>query len=270
MDINERCVSVADSVEFVRARIEKRQKSAKVRVRRSAVASITSSPTKELDALVLGDSIVGYGGNITLANMRIVEDIIAMSKIEAKYQVPDIRDAKGRFNEFLSCMEALGCFVPDSGYSKYRSSSKSVTMDNVMVDIVQAAIEAAKAAIPGATVLSAITNSTLAALKKEPDAINLLNLESKDAEGVRLSTIPCEQLSNGLILVAMAAVDHRGGSDNGGVLFVDWKTSALDVFQGKAYLTFNPARYAEVKELVEEYLAGHRKTLLSRRFSRRP
>lgn len=269
MSIEKSRVTVAESVDFVRACIKARQLAGMIRARSSA-PTITSSPTKELDALVLGDSLIGYGGNISLGNMRVIEDIITMSKIEAKYQVPDHKDAKGRYIEFINCMEALGCFVPDSGYSKYRSSSLSVTMDNVMVDIIQAAVEAAKAAIPGATVLSAVTNSTLTALKKDPEAINLLNLESKDAEGVRLSTIPCEQLPNGLIVVALAAVDHRGGSDNGGVLFVDWKTSALDVFQGKACLTFNPARYAEVKDLVEEYLAGHRKTLLSKRFSRRP
>lgn len=268
MDISENRVAVADSIEFVRACINTRQQVGAVRAR-SAVAMLASSPTKELDALVLGDALVGYGGNISLGNMQVIEDIIAMSKIEATYQVPDVKDAKGRYTEFLNCMEALGCFVPDSGYSKYRATSKNVTMDNVMVDIIQAAVEAAKAAIPGATVLSAVTTSTLAALKKEPEAINLLNLESKDAEGVRLSTIPCDQLSNGLIVVALAAVDHRGGSDNGGVLFVDWQTSALDIFQGRAFLTFNPARYSQVKELVEEYLAAHRKTLLSYRFSRR-
>ncbi|MDB5994734.1 MAG: hypothetical protein JWP42_1870 [Pseudomonas sp.] len=268
MIFDESRVTVAESVDFVKACIKKRQQVGMIRPR-SLTTTITSSPTKELNALVLGDSLIGYGGNISLANMRVVENIILMSKIEAKYQVPDNKDAKGRYIEFVNCMESLGFFVPDSGYSKYRSSSISVTMENVMVDIIKAAVDAAKAAIPGATVLGAIADSTMTALKNEEKAINLLNTESKDAEGVRLTAMPCEQFPNGQIVVALAAVDHRGSSDDGGVLFVDWKTSALDIFQGKAFLTFDPARYAEVKDLVEEYLASHRKTMRSERFSRR-
>ncbi|MCW8276410.1 hypothetical protein IMF27_12600 [Pseudomonas sp. PCH199] len=236
---------------------------------RSLVSTVTSNPTKELDALVLGNSLIGYGDKISIENMAIIENLITMSKLEANYEVPGNKDPKAWYHVFTECMEALGCFVADNGYSKYSATTLKVQMDNVMVDIIQAAIEAAKAAIPGATVLSAVTNSTLDALKKEPEAINLLNIESKNAEGVRLSTIPCEQMANGIILIAIAAVDHQGESNDGGLLFVDWKTSSLDVFHGKSFITFNPARYAEIKSTVEEYLGPHRKEVLLKRFSRR-
>ncbi|VVP95455.1 hypothetical protein PS918_03640 [Pseudomonas fluorescens] len=270
MNVFESSVSVSRSVDFVKSCVRKRKDNLPVTARaRSLVSAVESSPTKELDALVLGNSLVGYGNNISLPNMAIIENLITMSKMEASYEVLDKKDPNAWYLEFTKCMEDLGCFVADKGYSKLATSSLKLQMDNVMVDIIQAAVEAAKAAIPGASVLSAVTNSTLDALKKEPEAINLLNAESKSAEGVRLSTIPCEQLANGIILIAVAAIDHRGGSDDGGVLFVDWKTSSLDVFHGKSYITFNPARYAEIKPYIEEYLGKHRKEVLVKRFSRR-
>ncbi|MGE8068287.1 hypothetical protein [Pseudomonas sp. NPDC089569] len=270
MSAFESSISISESVDFVRGCIQKRRGALAVRPRARSLASTpVSSPSKELDALVLGNSLVGYGDRISIENMAIIENLITMSKMEANYEVPGNKDPKAWYHAFTKCMEDLGCFVADKGFSKYSAASLKVTMDNVMVDIVQAAVEAAKAAVPGATVLSAVTNSTLSALKQEPEAINLLNIESKSAEGVRLSTIPCEQLANGIILIAIAAVDHQGGSNDGGLLFVDWKTSSLDVFHGKSFITFNPARYAEIKWDIEEYLGVHRKEILAKRFSRR-
>ncbi|WP_433738482.1 hypothetical protein [Pseudomonas putida] len=270
MDVFESSVSVARSVDFVRLCLHKRKAALPAINRvRSLVPAVATSPTKELDALVLGNSLIGYGKNISVENMAIIENLITMSKMEANYEVPGTSDPEAWYHAFAKCMEDLGCFVADKGYSKYSASALKLEMDNVMVDVIQAAVEAAKAAIPGAAVLSAVTHSTLDALKKEPEAINLLNIESKSAEGVRLSTIPCEQMPNGIILIAIAAIDHRGGSDDGGVLFVDWKTSSLDVFHGKSFITFNPVRYAEIRSDIEEYLGVHRKEVLVKRFSRR-
>jgi hypothetical protein len=76
-------------------------------------------------------------------------------------------------------MEDLGCFVPDKGYSKYSAMSLKLEIDNVMVDIVRAAV-GGQSGLPGAAVLSAVANSTLDALKKEPEAINLLNIGAKE------------------------------------------------------------------------------------------
>ncbi|NUT73988.1 hypothetical protein HNO86_02905 [Pseudomonas sp. C1C7] len=270
MDVFESSVSVSHSVDFIRECVAKRKAALPAGNRaRSLVSAVATSPTRELDALVLGNSLVGYGDKISVGNMAIIENLITMSKMEAHYEVPGNSDPKAWYHAFAKCMEDLGCFVADKGYSKYSASALKVTMDNVMVDIIQAAVEAAKAAVPGAAVLSAVTSSTLDALKKEPDAINLLNVESNKAEGVRMSTIPVEQMSNGIILIAIAAIDHQGGSNDGGVLFVDWKTSSLDIFQGSSFITFNPARYAEIKTEIEEYLGVHRKEVLVKRFARR-
>lgn len=270
MSISDGSAGVSKSSDFVRSCISKRKRGMAGMVRTSSLSpTVDSSPTKELDALVLGNSLIGYGDKITLENMAIIENLITMSKMEANYEVPGNKDPKAWYQAFTQCMEDLGCFVSNNGYSKYSATSLEVTMDNVVVDIVKAAVEAAKAAIPGASVLSAITGSTLDALKKEKEAINLFNLQAKNTEGVNLTTIPCEQMANGIILIAAVAVDHQGKGRDGGVLFVDWKTSSQDIFHGKSFVTFNPARYAEFKSDIEEYLGEHRKEVLAKRFSRR-
>ncbi|NUU34082.1 hypothetical protein [Pseudomonas sp. C2B4] len=265
----ESLVSVDESIALVRARIDKRQsmQSAAFRARGFA-AKDSTSPTKELDAVVLADTLVGYGDNISLENMAIIENLIKFAKLEASYEVPG-NDPQAWYLAFLLCLDEAGCFVADAGYTAYQKSSRQLTMENIVTDIVKAGVDAAKAAIPGASVLSAIADSTLDALKKEPEAINLFSHVVTNSNGVRLAIMPCDQLANGMILTSLASIDSVGGSSETGVVFFDWKTSGRDIFRGSSYITFNPLRYMALKDELEEYLGKYYKAVLSKRFQRR-
>ncbi|WP_347903779.1 hypothetical protein [Pseudomonas purpurea] len=269
MDVMESTVGVEESAALVKARISKRQllQPAVSRVRAFA-ATDTSSPTKELDAVVLGNTLVGYGANISLENMAIIENLIKFSKLEASYEVPG-DDPEAWYLAFLKCMDDAGCFVADSGYTSYQKSSHQLTMDNIVTDIVKAGVNAAKAAIPGAAILGAIADSTLDALKAKPEAINLYSSEVINSKGVRLAVMPCDQLANGIILTSLVSIDSVDGNRKKAPVFFDWKTSGVDIFRGSSFITFNPLRYAELKGDLEEYLGQHFKAALSNRFQRR-
>jgi hypothetical protein len=236
---------------------------------RSAKASDASSPTKELDALVLGNALVGYGDNISLENMTIIENLIKYSKLEADNLTKENQSPSAWHREFLQCMLDMGCSVPIHGSIEYRKRTGAGTMKNVVTSIVKAGVEAAKAAIPGATVLGAIADSTLSALEKEPEVIKVFNYEVTKAKGVKLALLPCEQTKNGLVVVSFSSVNHDSGVVGGSVLFLDLKITNIDIYQGSNFLVFNPSAYAEVKEDVEYILAQHRKEVLAKRFPRR-
>ena len=236
---------------------------------RSAKADDAANPTRELDALVLGNTLIGYADNISLANMTIIENIIKFSKMEADRESRDQATPAAWHRAFLQCMEDMGCYIPISASVEYRKRSATGTMKNVVTSIVKAGVEAAKAAIPAATVLSAVADSTLSALEKESAAIQVFNYEATKADGVKLAILPCAQAQNGLIIVSCSSVDHTSGKVSGGVLFLDLQISSVDIYQGSNFLTFNPAAYEEIKEEVEAVLTKHRKEVLAKRFSKR-
>lgn len=269
MNIMESSVSVDKSASLVKARINNRTVAQPMFARMRAFSvSDTASPTKELDAVVLANTLVGYGDNITLENMAIIENLIKFAKLEASYEVPG-DNPQAWYRAFLQCMDDAGCFVADAGYTAYRKSSRQLTMDNIVTDIVKAGLDAAKTAIPGAAVLGVIADTALGALKKEPEAINLFNREVVGSKGVRLAVMPCDQLANGIILTSLSSIDSVGGNQETAPVFFNWKTSGRDIFRGNAYITFNPLRYAALKTDLEEYLGEHFKAALSKRFQRR-
>ncbi|SFX78831.1 hypothetical protein [Pseudomonas sp. NFACC36] len=262
-------ISVEQSIELIGARIDRRKAlaSAHRRVRRSA--EMHDSPTKALDALMLGDALLGYGTNMSLTNMAIMENLMTMAIMEANYEVPRGKNTLAWYDAFIHCLRDLGCFVADDGYTRYSESSQRVDMDNVISDIVRGIIDGVKASVPAASVLGAVVNSTIDGLKQDNNTLNLFNSQVKTPEGARLSVIPCEQLANGTLIASSASIRQVGTSSNGGVLFVNWQSSAREIFRGKSLVTFNPARYEEFRQDIEEYLGEHRREVLRQRFNRR-
>ncbi|WP_053155500.1 hypothetical protein [Pseudomonas sp. Pf153] len=267
-------VSVAQSIELIGARINRRKALTSTmttttsrRVRRSA--ELTDSPTRDLDALMLGDALLGYGNNMSLTNMAIMENLMTMAIMEANFEVPGGKNTLAWYDSFIRCLHDLGCFVADDGYTRYSESSQRVNMDFVISDIVKGIIDGVKASVPAAAVLGAVVNTTIDGLKQDQPTLNLFNSQVKTPEGARLSVIPCEQLANGILIASSASIRQTGSSNNGGVLFVNWQSSAREIFRGKSYVTFNPARYEDFRQDIEEYLGEHRREVLKKRFNRR-
>lgn len=270
MSTFESLVSVAQSVELVKARVSKRKALAPAELRpRTLAVQLDDNPTKELDAVMLGDALVGYGKGMSLNNMAIIENVMTMAIMEANYKVPNGKNTQPWYSEFVGCLRDLGCFIADDGYTQYSSSSLRVDMDYVIKDIVKGILDGVKASLPAASVLGAVIDTTVGGLKDDTKTLNLFNGEVKIPEGARLSVIPCEELENGILVASSASVKQTGSSHNGGVLFVNWQSSALEIFRGKSFITFNPARYEEYRSDIEEYLGAHRKEVLKQRFSRR-
>jgi hypothetical protein len=262
-------ISTEESKDLISWRVERRQSlSTNVSPVRSLVSPLISNPTRELDALVLGNALIGYGDNVSLENMTIIENIIKFSKMEATLEVPGDKKPKEWHQAFLKCMEDLGCYVPDSGVVEYNRGAVQLTMSNVLTGIVKAGIEAAKAAIPGATVLGAVADSTLDALKKEPDVVKLFHFEVTKAKGVKLAILPCEQLKNGLIMIMLSSIYSESLKSEGGVIFLDATVEDQDVFRAASFITFNPLRYAQNKASIERVLDHQQDAQLTKRFNR--
>ena len=269
MQIVDGTISLEETKDLISWRIERRQLlSTNVSYTRSLVAPEKSSPTKELDALVLGNALIGYGDNVSLENMTIIENIIKFSKMEATLEVPGDKKPKEWHQAFLNCMEDLGCYAPDNGVVEHSRSALQLTMSNLVTGIIKAGVEAAKAAVPGATVLGAIADSTMDAMKKEPEIVKVFNYEVTKTEGIKLAILPCEQLKNGLIMIMLSSIYSDANTLDGGVLFFDAKVADLDVFRAASFITFNPLRYSQVKDDIERVLNQQQGAQLSKRFKR--
>ncbi|MDO7898403.1 hypothetical protein [Pseudomonas citrulli] len=264
-------LDIARSIELIRGRLNRRKPLAAVarRMRRSVGVQQDDNPTKALDALMLGDALLGYGQNMSLNNMAIMENLMTMAIMEANYEVPAGKNTLAWYDAFIQCLRDLGCFIADDGYTRYSERSTRVDIDYVISDIVKGIIDGVKASVPAVSVLGAVVDTTLEGLKKESNTLALYNGQVKTAGGARLSVIPCEQLANGILIASSTSIRQEGTSSNGGVLFVNWQSAARDIFRGKSFVTFNPARYEEFRVEIEEYLGEHRRQVLRQRFSRR-
>ncbi|UZE24421.1 hypothetical protein LOY67_03110 [Pseudomonas sp. B21-056] len=172
-------VSVEQSIELIGARINRRKALVSVGRRMRRSAALQDSPTRELDALMLGNALVGYGNNMSLTNMAIMENLMTMAVMEANFEVPGGKNSQAWYAAFIGCLRDLGCFVADDGYTRYSESSQRVDMDFVISDIVKGIIDGVKASVPAASVLGAVVNTTIDGLKQDKQTINLFNSQVK-------------------------------------------------------------------------------------------
>lgn len=270
MDNIESSVTVEQSVKFLQDCIERHQpfESSLPRML-SLAANLEDSPTKELDALMVGDTLLGYGDNLSLDNTAMIEDIVTVAKLMADNNVAGTRGSRQWYADMISNLEAMGCFVGDSGYVHYSESSKRVDMNIVLGDVLKGVVDGIASKIPGAKVLTSVTDTTINALKDDKEKLRLFESSSKTPTGARLTIIPIDQRPNGLVYGSAVSFLQSGSSSNGGIPFISWSASAKEIFNGKSYFTFNPARYSRYKDLVEDYLEKHRKKELEKRFSRK-
>lgn len=263
--------SVAERVAFIESCIREehalRKTSGYVQARGFSSEQVIGSD--ELNAAILGTSIVGFGDGVSKGNMRIFKNCHKFAVHKSEREFPEIGQGKQRYKQYLKSMEATGWTAYHSAYTNYAKESIRVTMDNIVVDILDTALSAVVKKIPGAAALTAIANTTLTSLKEDSAALRLFESSSKKPEGVKLTVVPCGQTAHGDIMISLASVDILGRQPKGGLLFVDWEVSQQNAFNGEGFMVYEPEEYDEIKDLVMEYLDMFKREMLEKEFGKR-
>lgn len=221
----------------------------------------------ELNAAIMGTGIAGFDKSMSRRSKRIVKntymyaDIVAL----AKFPAPDQKEQ--RYNEFMKLMKLAGWFVLSSPYNKYKATSQKLTMDNIALGILHTAVTAAVGQGAAAlTVLSTVADATMDALKKEPEALKLFEDNAKKADGGNFCMSTALEGAEGDITLAIAAVQYSAHAQPTKVLFVEWSTSSVQVYNGAATMHMDEEDYLTVEPLILKALAEHRQKALTYEF----
>jgi hypothetical protein len=270
-DVIASTLSVAERVAFIEACICEeralREASGYVPVRGFSTEQVIGADA--LNAAILGTDIVGFAEGISRENMRIFKNCHKFASHKSARDFPKPGQGKQRYTGYLQAMEAVGWTVYHRAYTNYRKESVRVTMDNIVLNILDTALSAVVSKIPGVAALNAVASTTLTELKKNPEALRLFESSSKEPEGVKFTVLPCGQTLHGDIMASVASVDILGSQPKGGVLFIDWEVSQQNTFNGEGAMVYDPGEYDEVKDLVMEYLSLFKREMLEKEFGKR-
>lgn len=223
----------------------------------------------ELNAAIMGTGIAGFDASMSKRSKRIVKNTYMYADLVALLKYPGKSQREQRYDEFVKLMKLSGWFVFSAPYNKYQSSSQKLTMDNLALGILHTAVTAAVSQGQAALkVLSTVADSTMAALKDEPEALKLFENNSKKAEGGNFCMSTALEGADGDITMAIAAVQYFAAAQPTKVLFVEWNTSSVEIYNSSAHMHMDEEDYLLVEPLIVAALAANRQKALTYEFGK--
>lgn len=236
-----------------------------------AAASISTLPLDkdELNAAIMGSGIAGFDASMSKRSKRIVKNTYMYADITSLLRFPAEHQKEQRFQEFMKLLKLAGWFAFSQPYNRYQATSQSLKMDNVALSIIHTAVGAAvNKGQKALQVLSTVADSTMDALKNEPEALALFENNSKKANGGNLCMTSSLEDADGDITMAVAAVHYTTKAQPTKVLFVEWVSSSVDIYNGAATLSISEEDYKDVEPLIVDALAKQRQKALSLEFGK--
>lgn len=191
----------------------------------------------ELNAAIMGDAIVGFLDGMTRRNKGIVKKTYAYAAITSKILYPGEHEKVTRYEVFLKLMFAMGWTDYSSAMTEYKSTSAKLTMDNVALDIVHSALGGL--AGTAANAMKVVADKTIEALKKQPEAVKLFEHHATDGKGINFGVSVCKQDKDEEVTMVVGTVSCLTSAQTTRVLFVEWNSSDLEMYQGKAHFTIH-------------------------------
>ncbi|MFY0729097.1 hypothetical protein [Pseudomonas sp. NFX15] len=221
----------------------------------------------ELNAAIMGTGIAGFDESMSKRSKRIVKNTYMYADLVALLKFPAANQKEQRYNEFMRLMKLAGWFAFSQPYNRYQASSHKLTMDNIALGIIHTAIGAAVSKGAAALgVLSKVADATMDALKNEPEALKLFERNSKKAEGGNFCMASALEGADGDITLAIGAVQYFAKALPTKVLFVEWSTSSVEIYNGSATMHMDEEDYEMVEPLILKALAEQRQKALSYEF----
>ena len=221
----------------------------------------------ELNAAIMGSGIAGFDASMSKRSKRIVKNTYMYADLAALLKYPAASQKEQRYNEFMRLMKLAGWFAFSQPYNRYQAESQKVTMDNIALSIIHAAVGAAVGQGQAALkVLSTVADSTMEALKNEPEALALFEKNSKKAEGGNFCMTSALQDAEGGITMAVAAVQYFTKAQQTKVLFVEWAPTSVEVYNGAATMEMDEEDYLIAEPLIVKALTAMREKALSIEF----
>ena len=221
----------------------------------------------ELNAAIMGTGIAGFDKSMSKRSKRIVKNTYMYADLVALLKYPNANQKELRYNEFMKLMKLSGWFAFSQPYNRYQASSQKLTMDNIALSVLNTAVTAAVAQGAAALkVLSDVADATVKALKDEPEALALFERNSKKAEGGNFCMTSALEGADGDITLAVGAVQYFTAAQPTKVLFVEWSTSNVEVYNGAATMHMDEEDYLVVEPMIVKALTAQREKALSYEF----
>lgn len=202
--------------------------------------------TDKLNAAVTNSTLIGFPQGMSRRYKTIIKRTQFFADLTAEIKYPKKEQQVQRWEHYILGMKAMGWTKMHESYTGYDSEYSGLTMSNIVLDIVQAAI----GGVAGSTaaVLKAVANKTIEGLAKSPEALKLYEKNGQKAYGASMGVMTVAQDAGEDVWAVLGSTSYFTDAGNTKIAFFDKLHSGAQVYQGKATFTIYEDDYTAKKE----------------------
>lgn len=217
---------------------------------------VGTAPSTEQNSAVLVDTVVTtFRAGISPQNRQDAQNSFQFAALAASAEFSRKEQREQWFDRVIEIMRTCGWAVQQRNYDKQSSSSTSVTVGSVALQVFGVVGRAALGG-PIGDALGALASQAfegLSVMSKDVEAF----LSKKDDSLKGLTGIVGCVESDGALTMVVSALDAKAPHNQVDVLGINVRLEASEYYKGSAVLLFNSALYEKVREHVLSELGQH-------------
>lgn len=193
-------------------------------------------------------AVLGFTDKLDGDRKQAAADSIHFAERYAKTKADINKEPVAWHNHYGQAMMHCGWTMTSSKYQQHVNRQVNVTMDSIVLDIIQAV------AGQNAPAMLGLLSGVFDKLKSEEKLVTLFDKNSKSGMDADFRIVPCLQSPAGTAITAFLAVDLKLTTNEGGAWFWKWKLSELKMNKVATMVELNMRIHERNQKAIYEAL----------------
>ncbi|MGH8417018.1 MAG: hypothetical protein ACRER8_06960 [Pseudomonas sp.] len=206
-------------------------------------------------AAVTGQALIGFVEGMSQQAREDVLDTVTYATLAADKRYDVVTQNGEWYKTFRGAMtKALNWTPQDIAYISHSNRERVLTMDQVGLQLIASTIAAAGTGGAAGPLMLQVAQDAIEALRGQDEPARLFNSRTKKPGGARFLVGGCNESADGVIVLAVGAVEVKSRVNVTNVLFVNWNSLAVDLNRSADVFVFHQSLYAQRRDRVRRAL----------------
>lgn len=213
----------------------------------------SASTDKKEEAIVSGASLNSFVANLNGQQKNDVLNSATLAQLaaDAEYdrKTGKFEDVSNWFNRYTEVMTNVGWVIQGFQFQDYDSQKSSFKLSEVIVEILEGLV--------GGREVVNVVRKALTALQSNSEGLQVFSHHSCSPGNSQFLILPCDVDRSGQVTTVFIGFDIHGNASADNYLFFTYQKGDISLRYATQTCTFNENLYADVRQVVQDRLAGH-------------
>lgn len=214
--------------------------------------------SQDESAAVVANGLLAFTKGVSRAYRQDIKNAYLYATMAADNKYGSYAAGEDWYKAFCQVMALAGWVAKDMSYRAYTSREKHLSMEKVAVEILKGAIISAAMGPAGTLEALESARKAVAVVASEDSALKLFDSSAKTDSGANFG-IGSVVEEDGDVCMALAMVQYTGHENATSVLFTNWDSSSLKIYQAKTVFWMDEIGVEDSRHLIREKLGEARK-----------